>query len=193
VKFFFGFLAFIAATIVVVLLIISLFRSLGSNSSDNTISSTYSFSEPNAINSVVRYTVAGPIVAEEDYREVKITVSQNVRTFEVIKGFNNTVITTKSYQNNPEAYRAFLGALTAAEFADRRENSTDNPESTCVTGVRFFFELNEASDKPVDTWTSDCSLNHGTFAGNQQGTAQIFRGQIPDYNTLIVGVNIRSL
>lgn len=194
-KFFFGLLAFIAAIVVVVLLIVSLFRTLDSQSGgkNNPISSTYNLEDESSINSVVRYTVSGPIVAEENYREVRITISQNTRTIEQINGYQGKVANTSTFSNTTAAYQAFIGALRAAEFTSRRSGETSDISATCVTGQRLKYELSVANEKPVDTWTTSCSFNHGNFAGNPTGTAQIFRAQIPNFNEFTSGIGLSGI
>lgn len=192
-KFFFGLLAFIAAVVVVVLLVVSLFRGFNTGNTTNPITTTYSLNEKTSIDTIARYTVSGPIVADENFRQVRITVSKNARTIEVLKGYSAKVEKTSTLTNSEVAYSAFLGALRAAEFSNKRENVTSDPATTCVTGNKFFYELALASEKKVDTWTSNCTFKDGTFAGNPRGTAQIFRAQIPNYREITNGVNLASL
>lgn len=194
-KFFFGLLAFLAAVIVVVLLVVGLFKSFNGNDNGNLIStSTYSLSDKTAVDTVARYTVRGPVVADEDYRQVRITISKNSRSVEVLKGYAGVVEKVSTLSNTPDAYTAFLGALSAAEFSDRREGgSSVDPSTTCVTSTKFFYELTLASEKKVDTWTSSCSFKDGNYGGNALGTAQIFKAQIPTYDQLTNGVNLPSL
>ncbi len=194
-KFFFGLLAFIAAIVVVVLLVLSLFRGLESQNGDtgSLVTSSYSLDDKSAIDSVARYTVSGPIVAEENYRQVRITISKNVRTVEVLKGYKGTVEKTSTLPNTPEAYTAFLGALRAAKFADRRDTANTDISSICVTGNKYYFDLSINGTKKVETWTTSCSLKNGTFAGNKDGTALLFRNQVPAYQETINGVNLSGL
>jgi len=195
VKFFFGLLAFIAAVIVVILLVLSLFRGLESPNGDtgSLITSSYSLDDKTAVDSVARYTISGPIVAEENYRQVRITISKNVRTVEVLKGYKGTVDKTSTLPNTPESYTAFLGALRAAKFANKRETSDTDLSSICVTGNKYFYDLSLSGEKKVDTWATSCSNKSGTFAGNKDATAQLFRSQVPTYQETINGVNLSTL
>jgi hypothetical protein len=182
VKFFFGFLAFIAATVVVVLLIIGLVKNTSSSSNRSLVSSTATLTDDAMVNSVARYTVTSPIVADENYRETRITVSQNVRTVEVLHGYARVVEKTATLPNNKEAYKAFLGALSAAKFSTKRDAVSANSRTTCVTGNHYYFELSLGSEKKVDSWTTSCSLNSGSFAGDNDAVAQMFRDQYPNYS-----------
>lgn len=185
-KYFFGFLALIAAIVVVILLATGLFRSPASSTLP--IREAYALKDEKAVESIVRYTVTGPVTADESYREVRITISKNVRTIEVLKGYGKTVEKTATIPNNPEAYKAFLGALAAARYAIVRDGDTTDLRSTCVTGQKYFYELQQGSDKKIDTWSSSCSTAQGNFAGNAPATAQLFRAQIPNYNEVTAGV-----
>lgn len=181
-RFFFGLLSFIAAVVVVVLLVVTLWRSFDRNTANSLVSSTYSLDDSSAVDSVARYTITGPVVADENYRETRITVSKTARTIEVLKGYKKEVLTSKTYANTPEAYRAFLGALRAAKFSDVRSGVNDNPSSTCVTGNKYYYELTVGAERKVDTWSSSCATRGGSFAGSIDGTPSLFREQIPDYS-----------
>jgi hypothetical protein len=191
-KFFFGLLAFIAATVVVVLLVISLFRSLGDTSTTTSTTSSYSFDDTSASDSIVRYRIEGPVVADENHREVRITVSKSARTIDIIKGYKGTVEKTETYPNNEQAYQAFLGALEAARFTYNRGEITADTSTTCVTGSKYHYELTDLGQKKVDTWTTSCSVEQGNFAGNHQAVADLFRKQIPNYSKLTTGINLSA-
>ena len=186
-KFFFGFLAFIAAVVVVVLLVLGFMRTTSSNAARSLVTATATLTDDSMTSSVVRYTVTSPVVADENYRETRMTVSQNTRTVEVLKGYDKKVEKTSTLPNTKEAYRAFLGALAAANFSMRRDNVQGDPRTTCVTGNHYFYELSLGSDKKVDTWTTSCSFKNGSFAGEADSTAQLFRDQFPDYDKVTSG------
>jgi hypothetical protein len=187
-KYFFGFLALIAAAVVVVLLGVGLFRNLGINQQGTPTVSSFDLTSEDAQGTIARYTVRGPIVADENYREVRITVSQNSRTVDIIGGYSGTIIRTQTLPNTAQSYRAFLGALSAAGFTNIRSESEQNKLTTCVTGNQYRFEIQRGTDKPQDTWTSACNRSHGDFGGNVEATANLFRGQIPNYSEVANGV-----
>lgn len=183
-KFFFGFLAFIAAVVVVVLLIIGFIKNTSTSAIKSSVSSTATLTEDPMVGSVVRYTITGPVTADENYRETRITISQNTRSVEVLHGYAKTVEKTATLPNNKEAYKAFLGALSAAQFSTRRDTAPANQRTTCVTGNKYYFELSLGSSKKVDTWTTSCSTKDGSFAGNSSATAQLFQDQFPNYSDI---------
>ena len=192
-KFFFGFLAFIAAIVVIVLLAVGLVRTWGDSGPATNVSTAIDLLGDNTENSVARFTVEGPVVADENHKAIRITVSKNSRTVDVLSGYNGRVEKTSTIANTPEAYKAFLGALAAARFANKTATENGSPRDTCVTGAQYFFELQLDSNKPVNTWTSSCSLKHGNFAGDATATAQLFRSQIPNYGELTADVNVSPL
>ncbi|MCA9347247.1 hypothetical protein KC930_01540 [Candidatus Saccharibacteria bacterium] len=183
-RFFFGFLAFIAAIVVVVLVVIGLVKTVNSGNSKINISQTINLLDDSSIDSVARYTVTSPIVANENYRETRLTVSKNSRTLEVLHGYDKAVEKSTTLGNTTSAYKAFLGALSAAQFSAKRDGVEGNPMSVCVTGNHFLYELQLGNEKKVDTWTTTCSLSSGTFGGNVDGVSQLFRDQFPDYTNL---------
>lgn len=186
-KFFFGFLAFIAAVVVVVLLVLGFIRTTNSNAVQSAVSATATLTDDDMVSSVVRYTVTSPVVADENYRETRMTVSQTGRTIEVLKGYDKKVEKSSTLPNSKEAYKAFLGALAAAHFSAKRDNVQGSARTTCVTGNHYFYELSLGSDKKVDTWTTSCSSKNGSFAGEADNTAQLFRDQFPDYDKTTSG------
>jgi hypothetical protein len=189
VKYFFGFLAFLAAAVVVVLLVIGLLRGLDTESvAESSAVNTYTLTDPGAVDTIVRYRITGPVVADENYRELRITASKNSRTIELLKGYGGSIEKSVTYPNTPESYRAFLGALEAAKFAmTKSDYASPNLATTCVTGSKYFYELSSASGKPVDTWRSSCNTNHGNFAGDAENIAELFRVQLPGYNEVASG------
>jgi hypothetical protein len=189
VKFFFGLLAFIAAVVVVILLIVSLVRGVNSSPS-NTITRSYDLKDTSAENTIARYTVSGPIVADEDYREIRVTVSKNARTVDTLRGYKREVIATKTLPNTAEAYRAFLGALHAADFTATRGTVENEPRTICVTGNQYAYSLTHEGARKVDTWTTSCSSKQGSFAGNVDGTANLFFAQIPNYAEITAGAGL---
>ena len=134
------------------------------------------------LGSVIRYTVTSPIVADENYRETRMTISRNARTVEVLHGYARVVEKSATLPNNTEAYKAFLGALSAASFSAKRDNVQGDRRTSCVTGNHYYFELSLGSEKKVDSWTTSCSLKSGDFAGDNDAIAQMFKDQYPNYS-----------
>ena len=64
----------------------------------------------------VRWTIRGPIVANEKFKSYQITVSPSERTFVTYSGYLDDVIDTKKYNNNKQAYEQFVYALNNANI-----------------------------------------------------------------------------
>lgn len=131
----------------------------------------------------VRMTVYGPVVANEDRQSYEITVSTTNRRIALYKGYNQSQIDTKSYDNTYEGYQQFAYALARAGFDKARDLS--EPESddrgACSTGKRYVYELFENGDVIKRVWTTTCGNTKGTFAGTNNLTRDLFNKQIPDY------------
>lgn len=139
----------------------------------------------------VRYSIAGPIVAQENHQTIRMTVSPRTRTIEVLTGYEGQVTTTKSYENTTAAYTEFLQALTRASFTNVREEAKDiNPQAICPLGNRSRYQLTDAGKNVVDLWSASCT--EGTFGGNLSLTTTLFQTQFPDYSQVVNGVNLGS-
>ncbi len=139
--------------------------------------------------SEVSYTVAGPIVAQENYREIRIIVTPSSRTVQIISGYDGTVTDGRDFGNTRNAYAEFLQALEQAGFAEVNDNpSADGPEGVCPTGRRHSFVLRAEDETVRDLWSVTCRGVRGSFAGQQGIIDRLFKAQIPDYNTIVRNV-----
>lgn len=141
----------------------------------------------NNTESVVEYSIEGPINADENHRTIRIWVTPNNKTVEVLRGYRGDILKTQTFDNNPDAYGAFLDALNRANFTAKR-NTTAKPEGVCPTGNRSHFRLTDNGDDVIDSWTASCV--NGTFGGSLALTTALFHSQIPDYSKTVSGVNV---
>lgn len=156
---------------------------------DNTAINLNDYSENE--NASVQYTVAGPINANEDHRQIRITISASSRQIDVIKGYQGELLSRNTYSNNSEAYADFLEALRRANFTkERRIADNISPAAICPVGNRSFYQIIENSEDKMNLWTASCV--GGTFGGNISLTNQLFQLQIPDYSKITSGVSIRG-
>lgn len=180
-KYIFGFLVTI---LLIILLIILLVTGGGSKSQAPNSSKTLSTYSDDA-SALVRLTVDGPIVAPQNHRATRITVSRDSTTFEQLVGYNGQVTLTQTYGNTQTSYLSFLRALQLAGFT-KGDKSTDlkNDRGYCALGSRYIFEL-EASNKRLERfWSTSCGETR-SFDGNTPLNLTLFRNQVPDYNKLI--------
>ncbi len=132
----------------------------------------------------------GKIVAEETHRSVRITVSQDSRTLEIIQGYNGNVIKTEKYPNTRASYSVFLEALDLAGFAKSKESTIKLKDGVCPLGNRYSYKVLEGTDTKQDLWSSSCSSKTGTFFGDSGLVRTLFKNQIPEYNKAVQGVGI---
>src|SRR5690606_10742982 len=90
--------------------------------------------------------------------------------------------------NNENAYRVFLAALAVQDF-DRTKtyNGLETEDGSCPRGRRFVYEVFNANETLLHSWTNSCSRSDGTFDGRRDNVTQLFRAQVPDYNQFVRG------
>jgi hypothetical protein len=185
----------IIVTIVVVALVISGIVALGrvffsSSSSSTSTTPTLSSSVLNTgEDRSVRWTVRGPIVADENFRSYQITISASSRNYTVYSGYLKSVISTNSYENNDRAYDEFVHALINADITNTRSASNDDLRGVCATGgIAYEFETLNGSDVDQSLWSSTCSQSKGTMAADALKIHALFVNQIPDFKPLFTSV-----
>ncbi len=130
----------------------------------------------------VRWTVRGPIVADEKFTSYQITVSPKARTYTVYTGYLDKVVVTHQYSNNREAYEQFVYALNNADLTKTRSSAPTEIRGVCAThGLAFVFET--AKDDKVDQseWTSTCAGSKGSMTARPAQVQALFVNQIPDF------------
>lgn len=138
---------------------------------------------------VLSFTTTGPVTAEEEREAVKISVSAEARTIEILKGYNKTVAFRQTFPNNTAAYQAFLDALNGAGFSlDKKTDAKQN--EICPFGSHYNFELKDGSQQVINTWTTSCGAKTGNFAGKPTDIRKLFQAQIPDYDSLAKNVKL---
>jgi len=136
------------------------------------------------------YTVVGQINAEELHRGIRISVNRNLRTVEVLSGYNNTVINSKGFPNTQAAYDEFLYALRGAGFTRTQETKTKEEKGTCPLGQRYIYQLQEFGDDVQRLWSTSCIRSDGPFGGSATLVKQLFQKQILDYDKFVRGVEL---
>ena len=133
----------------------------------------------------VRWTVRGPIVADENFRSYQITVTPNSRTFVTYSGYLEQVMDTKKYDNNAKAYEEFVYALDKANIGATRDAKDEEFRGVCATkGVAYMFETLNNSEVDNTVWSSSCKDSAGTMGADPLKVQALFVNQIPDFNPL---------
>ena len=133
----------------------------------------------------VRWTVRGPIVADENFRSYQITVTPNSRTFVTYSGYLEQVMDTKKYDNNAKAYEEFVYALDKANIGATRDAKDEEFRGVCATkGVAYMFETLNNSEPDNTVWSSSCKDSAGTMGAYPLKVQALFVNQIPDFAPL---------
>jgi hypothetical protein len=143
--------------------------------------------------SVVRLTVAGPIVGDQQFHSYQITVGRDQASIETRKGYQNSVIDQKSYANNQEAYFNFLRALDLAGFTKGDTKSPNKDErGMCAIGDRYVVQIKNDNSDVERFWTSTCRGQNGNFRGSIDQVRLLFNKQIPiaDFSKLTNSLNL---
>lgn len=173
------FLGFLAAVGLIILVCILVFRGLG-NGNDGA-SQRDPLSDYANSDAIVRLTVDGPIVAEQQHNAYRITVGRSETRIETLKGYEYEIIETKTYENNQQSYTNFLRALDLAGFAKGDEKAAKearDERGVCAIGSRFVYEVISGTSQIQRFWSSTCG-GTGTFRGNKEQVKTLFDRQIP--------------
>ena len=162
---------------------IVLFTSSTTTTNDTSVTSLLS----TTADRVVRMTVRGPIVADEDYRSYQIIVTPNTRTMTTYKGYLNQAIDNKVLANNIPAYEQFVYALNNANYMKGNELTGDNNDTRglCATGSLYQFEILQSDKTIKKLWTTSCSSTRGSLNATRSAITKLFSAQIPNSKALI--------
>lgn len=183
----------IIVVIIVVALIVAALVTVGrmvfgGNTSDTTTDTGVSLQDAvldKTAGRSVRWTVRGPIVADEKFRSYQITVTPNERTFVTYAGYLDQVVETKRYDNNARAYEEFVFALSKANISKTRNTTDQEFRGVCATnGIAYMFETINSGDVDNSIWSSTCKDSPGTMAADPLKIQALFTNQIPDFKPL---------
>jgi len=133
----------------------------------------------------VRWTVRGPIVSNEKFRSYQITISPSERTYVTYSGYLDTVIDTKTYDNNSQAYEQFVYALDKTGISKTRKVPDTDLRGVCATqGLAYKFETLTGDDADHNVWSSTCKDSPGTMTASALQVQALFVNQIPDFKPL---------
>lgn len=142
-------------------------------------------------NSYVRLTYDGPVVARENHRAIRITVTPKQRKIEVLKGYLGAAAIKKTYSNDIESYETFIRAINYNGFAQSRSSSIgDDERGVCSSGTRTITELFNDNEPVFRLWSASCDKKLGTLKGDSRNLLKLFQKQIPDYSELTRGIRL---
>lgn len=173
-----GFLAFVAIVIFLIVIIVR-----GGRNDNRTDSSRPELVSAAASDSVFTFTEAGPIVADEEFYQIRVNVSRADRSVQVYRGYQETLVASEHFNNNQEAFEQFLAALERAGYTRERGTRLDSEAGVCASGRRFTF-VSDQFGEDFFRWTTSCK-EKGNLGGSFSGLQRLFTRQIPEYRQFI--------
>ncbi len=178
-----GFLIGIGLIVLTFILIVRIFSGGGDEARPRKIDlNSYSTTD-----TVVRLTMYGPIVADTQHKQVRITVGRDQVLFEEFQGYQGDVIETKSYPNNPDSYSQFLHALNIAGYKKGNADKPKDERGSCPDGQRHVYEAIGDGKNIIRWWGTSCSTSQGNFEGRGSDIRSLYKKQVPDYRELVRG------
>jgi hypothetical protein len=186
-KYFLGFLGIVGLVILVIVLIIRGFSGGGSKAPKTQAS----LSDYTNTSTLMRFTIEGPVTADQTYHEVRVTVGRDANTIEVVKGYQGEVTQAQTYANNSDAYGNFLRALQLQSYTKGNPDpKLADERGYCPSGNRYVYEIISGSTDVQRFWIGTCG--GGTFKGNSPTIRSLFRRQIPDFDKIIGNLGLTS-
>ena len=173
------FLGFLITIGLIILVIVLLFRGPSKPKVSTTSKTLDSYASTNA---EVKLTIDGPINAQSEHDQTRITVDRNNVTYEQITGYQGSVKKMQRFDNNQEAFTVFLKALDRAGFTlGDTDKTLADERGRCALGTRYIYELAQDGKNLERFWTTSCG-GIKTFKGLDGQTRDLFRAQIPNQN-----------
>lgn len=133
----------------------------------------------------VRWTIRGPIVADENFRSYQITVTPSSRTYITYSGYLDQLTSSHTYDNNTRAYEEFVFALDKANISKTRNSDDVDLRGVCATnGIAYMFETLNNGSVDNSIWSSSCKGSPGTMSADPVKVQALFVNQIPDFKPL---------
>jgi hypothetical protein len=139
----------------------------------------------------VRMTVRGPIVANEQFKTYRISVTPDSRNLTVYSGYLEQVTDNKAFGNNTKAYEEFVYALDKAELMNGTAftGDEDDTRGICATGYVYEFEALQSDSTSKRLWASTCKGSKGSLDASLTQVRNLFTKQVPDTENLISDVD----
>lgn len=136
------------------------------------------------------YTLQGHIVGDDEYRSIRITVARDYRRIDVLAGYTDRVIKSKTFENDQAAFDVFLRALDHANYTKTRKTDITDERGVCPIGYRYIYAMKDGDTEVQRTWSTSCGGKFGTSATNADTVRRLFQRQITDYRHIVSGVNL---
>lgn len=135
--------------------------------------------------------IDGPINLDQDHQQVRISVSNTINEIDIIHGYQNNVVATRTYANNTAGFASFLSALQLLGFSHGIDSKVDS-RGFCPAGSRYTYSFSDGQTELFSYWSTSCG-GQGTFRGDPAGVRNLFERQIPprELQEVLRGVNVR--
>lgn len=140
----------------------------------------------------VRLVVRGPIVADENFRSYRITITPSERRLQTFEGYLNEKIRDVKLPNNTRAYEEFVHALNLANMTkgNQLEGDANDVRGICATGRVSEFSLLKDGASVETLWTSTCRGSTGSLEASVTQLTSLFTSQIPNADQVIREVSL---
>lgn len=136
------------------------------------------------------FTTQGAIVGDDQYRQIRITITRDSRRAEVLSGYDGRVERTQEQPNTQDAFDAFIRSLEQSGFEKTQKTTQTDERGACPAGSRFIYEANDGTNQLMRSWSSTCGAKTGTFGGSSASINRLFQAQITDYTKFISGIRL---
>jgi len=183
-RYFLGFLIALGLLALVIILVVKGFSHNTTTGPQPKPLSSYS-----STYAVAGLLISGPILADQDFNQIQINISQFSSQVNIIKGYQGTVVNTETIGNNQSSYSAFLSALQGIGFNLGVNNyKYKTPAGFCAFGESYTYTLTNGNDSIINYWTTSCG-GQGNFKGIAGAVNQLFESQIPNFSTFTAGTS----
>ncbi len=130
----------------------------------------------------------GPVVGEDQRRAIRVTITRNRRTIEIVDGYNNTIATQHQFDSNPAAFSTFVRALDYAGFGKLRGGKPADERGACPLLTTTVYKLMDGGKQVLRSWSDTCANSDGSFGGQPTTVLRLFRNQITDFDKITTGI-----
>jgi hypothetical protein len=184
-RYFLGFLIAIGLLALVIILVVK-----GLSGNNSTAIQTKPLSSYANTDAVAGLVIDGPIVADQNYQQVQIYISQTYSQINIINGYQGAIVNTQTFENNPSAYSAFLSALQEFGFGEITANfKYKTPAGFCSFGDSYSYSLVNGGNNIINSWATSCG-GEGNFKGIVSNVNQLFISQIPTYQKITANTSL---
>ena len=174
------FVAFLITMGLIFLLVVLLFGGGGKPKAPLTVKTLHSYASTDA---EVQMTIDGPVNANQNHQQVRVTVGRDNVSFEQLQGYDGNVTNMQDFANTQNAYTVFLFSLARGGFSQgNNDPSLSDERGFCPLGDRYIFELIQDGRDIERYWATSCG--NKTYLGAFDLTVNLFKAQVPNYDKL---------